>query len=270
MLKPFIFILVLCFANLTHSQNDTIALYYDIGIYKLDSTNYSKIQSKLNRLNDNEKYQVQIISSCDFLGSNSSNLLLSSQRAITVRNLLITKKNVTITSITYKGVGEIPSKGFVKNDDGIPNHRRTLLIFKDEMDVVLDHIADSKSGDIFILKNIIFDPGRHLLKKESIPIIRKLLKVLQDNPKLEIELSGHVCCGKNPTELIDGYDKDTKTYDLSKNRAKHIYNYLILKKVDSSRLTYKGFGFQKPLIFPEKTEKEKKMNRRVEVKILKN
>ncbi len=272
MTKSLLIISLICFgySNNAIGQKDTISLYYNIGVYKLDKKNYDTIQSKLNQLNDSVKYHVQIISSCDFLGSNKKNLVLSAQRAITVRDILLVKKNITISSVTYKGIGEISSKGMIKNKNGVYKHRRTSIIFKNETQKMFDEIATSQKGEVFILKSIVFDPGRHLLKKKSLPIIKKLLKVLQENPKLEIEISGHVCCGKNPKDSIDGYDKDTKTYNLSQNRAKHIFNYLILKKIDSSRLVYKGYGFLQPLHFPEDTQKDKLDNRRVEIRVVKN
>lgn len=265
-----IFLLLLISCYTSFGQNDTISLYYGIGVFKLDKNNTKIIQDKLNQLNDSIKYHVQIISSCDFLGSNKSNLNLSAQRAINVRDLLLVKKNITISSVTYKGIGELAAKGYKKTKKGITKHRRTYIIFKNESQFLFDKMAAAKKGEVFIIKSIVFDPGRHLLKKKSIPIIKQLLKVLQKNPKLEIEISGHVCCGKNPKDSIDGYDKDTKTYNLSENRARHLFNYLVLKKIDSSRLKYKGYGFLHPLIYPEMNQKDKLNNRRVEIRVVKN
>ena len=271
MLKRLVLIIgCIIFAVNVSSQNDTIAVYYDIGVYKLHKKNKKIIRAKLAKLNDSIKYHVEIISSCDFLGTNEKNLELSMRRAETVRNLLTNKENIIISSITHKGIGEIPVVENEKSTKGILTHRKTLLIFKSQSEHIFDQIAASKAGETFIINNIVFDAGRHLFKKESIEIIKKLLTVLEKNPKLKIEISGHVCCGVNPKDSIDAFDKDTKTYNLSKNRAKHIYRYLVLKKIDSSRLTYKGYGFLKPLKFPELTPKDKLNNRRVEIKVLSN
>ena len=252
------------------SQNDTLNLYYDIGVYRLNKKNYTKIKNKLESLNNNKTYSVAIISSCDFLGSNNNNIKLSYKRALTVKKMIDLKSNITISSITYKGIGELDTKNRKKTSKGFLNDRKTILIFKDETQKILDKIANSKKGDVYVLQDIIFEPGRHLLKKESMVTVKRLLKVLQDNPNLEIELSGHVCCGKKRSGIMDGYDKDAKSYNLSENRARHIYRYLILKKIDSSRLSHKGYGFQKPLFFPELNEQHKKLNRRVEIKIVNN
>jgi len=263
-------IVLLSFFLLLHNyaQNDTISIFYDIGKYKLNRNNQLKINNQLATLNNNTKYHVQIISSCDYLGSNKNNLELSSKRAEAVQNLLLKNKNLIISSIKYKGIGELPSKN--NNSVGIKKHRKTCIIIKTESQFVIDNIATSKKGDVFILKHIVFDPGRHFIKKESISILKQLLTMLNNNPKVIIEISGHVCCGKSLKDSLDGLDNDTRTYNLSENRAKHIYNYLIRKNIDSSRLVYKGYGFLHPLIYPELTKEDKSNNRRVEIKVLKN
>ena len=253
-----------------NSQTDTLNIHYKIGEYKINKENYKKIQEKLAQLPKDKKMTVAIISSCDFLGSNKKNLELSYKRALTVKKLIELHHNLTISSITYKGIGELKTGNRKRTKTGFKSDRKTTLIFKDETQRILDNLANSKKGDVFILRDILFEPGRHLLKKESLQVVKRLLKVLKENPKLEIELIGHVCCGRSPTDSLDGYDKDTRDYNLSKNRAKHIYKYLVYKKIDSSRLSHKGYGFLKPLYYPEENDLHKKLNRRVEIKIVNN
>ena len=252
------------------SQTDTLNIHYEIGEYKINKKNYTKIQNKLQSLPKDKRINVEIISSCDFLGSNKKNLELSYKRAATVKKLIDLHKNIIITAITYKGIGELKVGRRDKTENGFISDRKTTIIFKDETQRVLDEMTHSKKGDVFILRDILFKPGSHLLQQKSLSIVKRLLKVLQENPKLEIELSGHVCCGRDIKNSLDGYDKDTKDYKLSKNRAKHIYKYLVLKKIDSNRLSHKGYGFLKPLYYPEKNDLEKKLNRRVEIKIVNN
>jgi OOP family OmpA-OmpF porin len=56
---------------------------------------------------------------------------------------------------------------------------------------------------------------------------------------------------------------------LSNDRAETVKNYLIKKGVDPSRLTSQGFGPNKPLN-EGKTEQERILNRRVELKLRNN
>lgn len=270
----FIIFVMISYSTL-NSQNssityraDTITIFYDIGIYKLNKNNYKKIQDKLDLLNSRLNYQVEIISSCDFLGSKKLNKELSTKRAKTIKEFLELKENIAIKSISYEAIGEITTNKKYKK--GIKDHRKTILIFKDETQVILEKIKVAKKGDVFVLRNLIFKPGRHLLRKESIPILKNLLLVMQENSNLEIEINGHVCCGKNKLDIADGLDIDTRKNELSLNRAKHIFKYLLLKDVSESRISFNGLGFQKPMYYPELTNYDRKMNRRVEIKIIKN
>ncbi len=54
------------------------------------------------------------------------------------------------------------------------------------------------------------------------------------------------------------------------NRAKAIYNYLVSKDIDASRLRYEGFGKRRPVVAFESNEEDAKKNRRVEIRILDN
>jgi len=91
---------------------------------------------------------------------------------------------------------------------------------------------------------------------------------LTTNENLDIAIEGHVCCGA---------DKEVKsqqmTYEnewLSKKRAKTIYDYLINKGIDSIRLQHKGYGFTKPLIYPEENNTDRYQNRRIELAVISN
>jgi outer membrane protein OmpA-like peptidoglycan-associated protein len=266
----YLYIVFLINVCLAHSQNDTLYLHYDIGEYKINKKNYDKLLNKLNQLPKNKNINVDIISSCDFLGNKKQNFTLSKKRALTVKKLIELQNNLTITSIKHKGIGELKIGNREQTTKGFIDDRKTVLIFKDDTQHILDKIIKAKKGDTFVLRDIHFEPGRHLLKKQSLQVLKRLLKILKENPKLEIELIGHVCCGKDIKDSLDGYDKDTKDFNLSKNRAKHIYKYLIYKKIDSNRLSHNGYGFLKPLFYPEENELHKKLNRRVEIKVVNN
>jgi len=269
-MKRIVILVFILFVQSNYAQIDSIAIYYDLGQYKLTKTNIVKIQNQLKVLEDASNYYIQIISSCDYIGSSKSNELLSVKRAEAVRDLLLKRENIIVSAIKYQAVGEIPVNKKEKRKNGIKNHRKTTLIIKTESQFKMDKIKHSKKGDIIAIDAIVFYPGRHFLRKKSIPILKELLEVLQKNPKLKIEIRGHVCCGKSITSKLDGLDNDTKTYDLSKNRAKHIYNYLVYKKIDSTRIIYHGYGFTKPLVFPEITNQDRMDNRRVEIKVISN
>jgi peptidoglycan-associated lipoprotein len=86
------------------------------------------------------------------------------------------------------------------------------------------------------LPNIFYDFGKWELKKESKKALNDLVKVLNINPNITIELSAH-------TDLI-GTESDNIV--LSQKRAQAVVDYLIEKGVYWDRLVAKGYGESKP------------------------
>lgn len=120
-------------------------------------------------------------------------------------------------------------------------------------------IGNSAVGEKLKLDNLNFVINTFAVVNESRSKLYELLLVMQNNPKLKIELQGHLCC----------MTKDR--VDLSTQRAKAISNFLRQNGIESSRVTYKGFGVSQPLFpIPEKDEAERAANRRVEILILEN
>lgn len=110
----------------------------------------------------------------------------------------------------------------------------------------------------FTLEEIFFVKGSDAVLPQSTKEMDKLAKVLIDNPNLEILIEGH-------TDNIG--DKDA-LLELSLKRAKAIKAYLVLSGIDEARIDVIGYGAEKALNGNE-TERERKKNRRVEIRITK-
>jgi outer membrane protein OmpA-like peptidoglycan-associated protein len=123
----------------------------------------------------------------------------------------------------------------------------------------------TKVGTTIVLKNLNFEGGRHVLLSRSLPILNQLLEAMQQNPNLKIEIHGHVCCTAN---YLDGRDNDLGTFDLSWQRAKVVYQYLVKNGISEERMSYKGFGASQKLYPEERDAYEQEENRRVEIKIV--
>ena len=138
----------------------------------------------------------------------------------------------------------------------------------DQSQSLIEKIRDKsvKAGTNIVLTNLNFIGNRHWLLPQSHPALEELLQVMQQNPSLEIETQGHICCLPGPD---DGYDEDIHTRNLSVTRAKTIYDYLVKNNISPQRLSYKGFGHQHPLFADEEIEAHRLLNRRVEIKIIK-
>jgi len=108
-----------------------------------------------------------------------------------------------------------------------------------------------------ILKNVFFDVNRFEIKPESIAELDILVQLLNENPGLKIEISGHT----------DNIGKPADNLNLSNNRAKAVVDYLVGKHISPARLTAKGYGEGRP-VADNKTEEGRAMNRRTEMKIV--
>ena len=114
-------------------------------------------------------------------------------------------------------------------------------------------------GTTFILRNIFFDFGNDELREESYTELNRLVHYLEKNKNIHIEIGGHT----------DNIGSDEYNNRLSLGRAKSVYNYLIKKGVDASRLSFKGYGRTTP-IADNDTEEGRAINRRTEFKIVLN
>jgi outer membrane protein OmpA-like peptidoglycan-associated protein len=106
----------------------------------------------------------------------------------------------------------------------------------------------------FIALNILFDTGKSTIKKESLEIVDQIFEMLRANTSLKVSIEGHT----DNTGTPEG----NKT--LSENRAKAVMEVLVAKGIDKSRLSYTGWGQEKP-VADNRTEEGKAKNRRVEI-----
>lgn len=112
-------------------------------------------------------------------------------------------------------------------------------------------------GSSIVLNNIFFDYNKATLRSESYAELNNLLKLMQENPTLVIEISGHT----------DSRGTAERNKTLSRDRAQAVVDYLISKGIPAARMTYAGYGSEKP-IAPNTTEQNMQLNRRVEFKII--
>jgi outer membrane protein OmpA-like peptidoglycan-associated protein/tetratricopeptide (TPR) repeat protein len=125
-----------------------------------------------------------------------------------------------------------------------------------DLNVELKKIA---VGSRIVLKNIFFDLNKATLKKESTAELQNLLELLNESPKLKIEISGHT----------DNKGVAANNMTLSQKRAKSVVDYLVANGVAPTRLKSAGYGATKPLA-TNQTEEGRQMNRRTEFKIIAN
>ena len=133
-------------------------------------------------------------------------------------------------------------------------YRDSLSLSKDGFLII--ELEKVKPGT-FILENIFFEKSKSSLKKSSLVELNKVLKLMQINPDLKIQISGHT----------DSDGDDDFNLELSINRAKSVVNWLIENSIDKNRLSFKGYGETRP-IEENNSIANKAKNRRTELTII--
>jgi len=259
-------------------KTDTLRFYY--GINESDpSVHYARIDSLVKNLSG-RIIKLKIIGYADFLHTSEYNQVLSLKRAEGIKAYLVKViPGAQINALSVKGLGERNSVDNGSKEGQFVMRRVDLfvepfVIMQQEevpktdtmhVDLHTDKLANLEKGESLEINGLNFEPGRHFVVKSSVPVLMNLLKTLRANPKMKIEIQGHICCLK---EEGDGMDMDTGIKNLSQSRAKAVYDFLVRNEIDASRLSYKGFGHTRPKVSPEMSPADEQANRRVEVLII--
>ena len=151
---------------------------------------------------------------------------------------------------------------FIENyffEDELIKGKEIILPRKKNVITSLIHLSKNKKVTI---KNVNFYGDEAVVLPESQAALKKLYKLMKRNKTLVILIQGHTNGVGSESTLL--YHQQ-----LSDNRAKTIYDYLIERGIDKNRLSMKGYGCAN-MLYPEGiTEEELKLNRRIEVKVLK-
>ncbi|MBP7409450.1 MAG: OmpA family protein [Flavobacteriales bacterium] len=118
------------------------------------------------------------------------------------------------------------------------------------------------AGERVVLDDIRFVGNEDKVMRQSEASLLLLLRFMQLNPKVRIEIEGHV---NGPT-----FKNKKEFIDLSTARAKTVYDFLLVNEVEPERLSYVGIGNAQMLFPAPKNKEESEANRRVEIKVLGN
>jgi OmpA-OmpF porin, OOP family len=121
------------------------------------------------------------------------------------------------------------------------------------------YLVPIEVGQVVRLNNVFFDFDKWDLRGESFLELNRVVKLLDENPSIVIEMSAHT----------DSYGSDEYNIKLSGNRARSVMEYILSKGIDTSRISSKGYGETKP-VAPNDTPENRQLNRRVEFTIVKN
>jgi outer membrane protein OmpA-like peptidoglycan-associated protein len=256
------FLIIVFMMSFCVEAQEKFNVYFDFDKYDLNEVAVKKINTWIGEGKD---YEVtKLYGFCDWKGTSQYNDTLALKRVYTVYNFLKASNVAVRKDIEIRGFGKDFEQSKVQGEN-----RRVTLIFQEKKKIILEKTSEEqlkekvnalKKGDLITLPNFYFYNNSAKIVPKSQPVLYDLLCVLVDNPKLKIEIQGHICC-KLPNQIES----------VSTARAKAIYNFLILNKVDRKRLAFKGYGVTRPIHpIPEKNSLEEDENRRVEIMIIEN
>ncbi len=110
-----------------------------------------------------------------------------------------------------------------------------------------------------VLQNIFFDVNKFELKPSSTIELDRIVLLMKENPTLRIRITGHT----------DNIGKPADNLKLSNNRAQAVVKYLSTKGIEPARLSYRGYGEQRPVASND-NEVDRSRNRRTELTVIGN
>ncbi len=138
---------------------------------------------------------------------------------------------------------------------------RTVIVDPKDIDAqkrILRDISLTPSGQTMTLSNLIFPQGKATVDPKSYAELDEVGQMMKENSKMVIQLEGHT----------DNQGSSKANMELSEARVEAVKKYLVSKGIAKDRIKTKAFGGSQPLK-NEMTPEARKMNRRVEMRVLK-
>lgn len=251
-----------CFSQA--AKDTSVNFYFAINSAQLDS-NQHKI------LNDfTSAFRIKAIKGyADTTGAKKYNFSLSQKRAFSVYTAL--NKSVDSTNnidLFYLGENAEEPK--------LWKNRRVQVIATQVARKEVTHkipVNESASDTTahiptvvrdFNLEYVYFMPDQAVIIQESLSYIQELADILKTYKTETFEIIGHI----NYQSRFDSTHL-TDIYELSKRRAKALYDYLVEQGIPASRMTYRGIGNSHPIYPKPKNDEQRRKNMRVQIIIKK-
>jgi outer membrane protein OmpA-like peptidoglycan-associated protein len=236
--------------------------------YRQDSTTVSTLNKKQSETFTKELALMPVIKVRGTVVSKTSHMLLA-DAAVDLLNL--SNRDETVLHTGPQGDFEIE----VSADMGYHFLCRKENFFAASMSLSTKEKYESETIDVLLeleeivlnkairLDNIYYDYNKADIRADAEVELDKLVKILEENPEIKIELSSHT----------DSRGNDAYNMRLSQKRAENATKYIISKGINSDRIIARGYGesraLNKCLNNIDCSEEEHQLNRRTEFKVLK-
>lgn len=245
-MKVFITVFTFILTGQLFSQSpQKLTLYFKSNKDQVETKAFSILQQTFK---GKSVHILSVYAFADTIGSVQSNQSLSNRRLSATLNCL-------------KTLNLIPDSTFAKGEISafdLASARRVDIYYQEAIPPIQSTQTPSPKFSITnsdkesaIVLDVKFFGGTADMFPESLPEVDRLFEFLKENQKVTALIRGHVCCMDD--------------YELSVKRAKAVYDALVVKGIDSKRLTFKGFSNTIPVKTPELTEEDRQLNRRVDV-----
>ncbi|MUU79105.1 OmpA family protein [Winogradskyella endarachnes] len=273
-MKSLVILLCLCF-QLSFSQEELKhEVYFETDQHDIPETEHSRLLLFLTKIEDIDIEKISIYGFTDDRGSDNYNLVLSQNRAESIKEVFSNNEFDESVITNVDGKGEIlvnvvheenlnKIRGLNRKVEIIvtpvypPKPEEVVPEKKDTKDILKGEL---KEGDKILLENLLFRTGYSYLTKESKVVLDGIAEILVERTNVYFTIEGHVCCTEGTRDAID---RKTKKRNLSMARAKYIYDYLVKAGVKPYRMKFAGMRRKFPL------GGEPELDRRVEILVTK-
>ncbi|MDR9443177.1 MAG: OmpA family protein [Schleiferiaceae bacterium] len=231
--------------------------YFALDEARVNAAARSRLDSLLAQWPWTVVRMVQLEGHTDSLASANYNLDLSKRRVVKLLQYLIST-GLDPRKVQTGYYGEERPR-YLKDTLRAKNRRVELLLYVDKQRLpspekkLIDYAF--RKGDKLRIPNLQFVGNQAVPTWQSMPVLYELVRVMKRYPDLAIELQGHVCCSGDQ--------------QLSEARARMVYHFLRDHGIAAKRMEYRGYSNTRPL-YEEVDERTKALNRRVEIKVLRN
>ena len=118
-------------------------------------------------------------------------------------------------------------------------------------------IKPNEVSEAYRINDINFATNSFEITPRIVLVLNEFIDFLNTNENLKVAINGYT----------DNIGDPSKNLELSQNRAKAVYDYLLIEDINPSRLSFKGYGETNPA-HSNKTEEGRKKNRRTEFVIV--
>ena len=139
------------------------------------------------------------------------------------------------------------AEGPVLLQDGVALEQFVRDVFYDEVE---------EQEEVLILRGIHFDFDKYNIKPEWIPVLDEAVDFLMTKPNVRVVVEGH-------TDSIGTVAYNQK---LSERRARAVYDYLLSRGIEPSRMSTVGYSELRPKASND-TDEGRAINRRVEFQV---